>query len=129
MPLTEQMLRSIQTRLEAKFQGKPNGRLLPPTSSSTSLHSVVSCCKLNNTRECDEHLFGQVSTCTGRSLSTADILLLKVHLLRYARPQMDDVMSYNLLTIIHYFTLAVLVVFRTKILLSGWKRLTETLAG
>ena len=28
--------------------------------------SVVSCWKLNNTRDCDEHLFGQVSTCTGR---------------------------------------------------------------
>ena len=27
---------------------------------------VVCCCKLNNTQDCDEHLFGQVSTCTGR---------------------------------------------------------------
>ena len=26
---------------------------------------VASCCKLNNTQVCDEHLFGQVSTCTG----------------------------------------------------------------
>ena len=26
---------------------------------------VVCCCKLNNTRDCDKHLFGQVSTCTG----------------------------------------------------------------
>ena len=26
---------------------------------------VVCCCKLNNTRDCDEHLFGQVSTRTG----------------------------------------------------------------
>ena len=29
-------------------------------------HSVVCCCKLNNTRDCDERLFGQVSTLTGR---------------------------------------------------------------
>ena len=27
---------------------------------------VVCCCKLNNTWICDEHLFGQVSTCKGR---------------------------------------------------------------
>ena len=27
------------------------------------------CCKLNNTLDCDEHLFGQVSTCTGRYCS------------------------------------------------------------
>ena len=27
---------------------------------------VVCCCKLKNTRDCDEHLFGQVITCTGR---------------------------------------------------------------
>ena len=26
---------------------------------------VVCCCKLNNTQVCDEHLFRQVSTCTG----------------------------------------------------------------
>ena len=26
---------------------------------------VLSCCKLNNTRDCDEHLFGQASTRTG----------------------------------------------------------------
>ena len=26
---------------------------------------VVCCCKLDNTRDCDEHLFRQVSTCTG----------------------------------------------------------------
>ena len=28
--------------------------------------SVVCCCKLNNTQDCDEHLFGQVKTHTGR---------------------------------------------------------------
>ena len=28
--------------------------------------SVVCCCKLNNSRDCDEHLFGQVSMRTGR---------------------------------------------------------------
>ena len=28
-------------------------------------HYAVSCCKLNNTRVCDEHLLGQVSTWTG----------------------------------------------------------------
>ena len=28
--------------------------------------SVVCCCKLNITRDCDEHLFGQVFTCIGR---------------------------------------------------------------
>ena len=32
-----------------------------------TIHSVVCCCKLNNTQVCDEHLFGQVSTCTGRN--------------------------------------------------------------
>ena len=28
--------------------------------------NVLCCCKLNNTRDCDEHLLGQVSTSTGR---------------------------------------------------------------
>ena len=32
-----------------------------------SKNSVVCCCKLNNTRVCDEHLFRQVSTCTGHN--------------------------------------------------------------
>ena len=30
-------------------------------------YTVVCCCKLNNTWVCDEHFFGQVSTCTGRN--------------------------------------------------------------
>ena len=27
--------------------------------------TVICCCKLKNTRDCDKHLLGQVSTCTG----------------------------------------------------------------
>ena len=33
----------------------------------TFYHCAVCCCTLNNTWDCDEHLFGQVSTGTGRS--------------------------------------------------------------
>ena len=33
--------------------------------SNNVVHTVVRCCKLNYTQYCDEHLFGQVSTCTG----------------------------------------------------------------
>ena len=29
------------------------------------VHIVLCCCKLNYTRDCDEHLFEQVKTCTG----------------------------------------------------------------
>ena len=35
--------------------------------NSPSSNIVVRCCKPKITRVCDEHLFGQVSTCTGRN--------------------------------------------------------------
>ena len=44
---------------------------IPKTSKikiSYRLDIVVCCCKLNNTWDCDEHLFGQVSTCTDHYL-------------------------------------------------------------
>ena len=47
----------------------------------------VCCCKLNYRRDCDEHLFGQVSTRTGRY----QLLVFRctnVHPWRYARPQL-----------------------------------------
>ena len=47
---------------------------------------VVCCCKLNNTWDCDEHLFGQVSTCTG-GYQLLIFCCKIVHLWRYARPQ------------------------------------------
>ena len=46
---------------------------------------VVCCCKLNNTRDCDEHLFGQVSTHTGR-YQLPIFRCSNVHPWRYARP-------------------------------------------
>ena len=43
------------------------------------------CCRLNNTRVCDEHLFGQVSTCTGH-YQLPIFRCTNVHLRRCARP-------------------------------------------
>ena len=63
---------------------------------------VVCCCKLNNTRDINEHLFGQVSTCTGRYqlpifccsiVHNCDTLAHNLGVLYF-----DDFMSYNLLT-------------------------------
>ena len=59
------------------LQGRPSPgeRPMGPMKIETSveknelkflLKTDVSCCKLNNTRDCDEHLFGQVSTPTAR---------------------------------------------------------------
>ena len=67
------------------------------TNITVFLTPVVCCRKLNNKRDCDAHLFGQVSTCTGR---------YQLHC-RYFAAQMCtedtlahnlDVMSYNSLT-------------------------------
>ena len=64
---------------------------------------VVCCCKLNNTRDINEHLFGQVSTCTGRYQlpifccsivhPCEDKLAHNLAVLYF-----EDFMSYNLLT-------------------------------
>ena len=47
--------------------------------------SVICCCKLNKTRDCDEHLFGQVNTCTGR-YQLPIFRCTFVHQWSYARP-------------------------------------------
>ena len=65
------------------------------------LHIVVCCCKLNNTRDCDEHFFGQVSTRTG-CYQLPIFRCTNVHPRRYARPYLgtpfiDDVMRHNTL--------------------------------
>ena len=52
--------------------------------NSIDITIVVCCCKLNKTPDCDEHLFGQINTCTGRyqlPLFRCTIL----HQWRYAR--------------------------------------------
>ena len=68
-------------------------------------HSVICYCKLNNTHDCEEHLFIQASTCTGRY----QLLIFRwkiVHPWRWAclHATIDDVMSYNLLTTIHWLS-------------------------
>ena len=64
---------------------------------------VVRCCKLNNTRICDEHLFGQVSTPTGRYHFVAQFCTHEDGLAYIlGMPSIDDVMSYNLLTTFVY---------------------------
>ena len=69
-----------------------------------SLKDVIVCCrKLNNTRDCDEHLF-QTSWHKNRSLSTAPIPLHKCAPVEissptnWGAPYFDDVMSYISLT-------------------------------
>ena len=60
---------------------------------------VVCCCKLNKTRDCDEHLLGQVSTGTGRyqlpifhaHLCTSEATLTH----NLGELYFDDIMSYN----------------------------------
>ena len=63
-----------------------------------SKNCVVCCCKLNNTRDCDDHLFGQVSTSTGcincRQMCTIEDTLTQ----NLGSTYFDDAMSYNLLT-------------------------------
>ena len=64
--------------------------------------TIVCCCKLNNTRDCDEHLFRQVSTRTGRfncPYFVAPICTWEDALANnLGAPYIDDVMSYNSLT-------------------------------
>ena len=65
---------------------------------------VVCCCKLNKTRVCDEHLFGHVSTCTGR-YQMPIFCCTNVHPQRYTCPLFRravfiNVMSQNELTTI-----------------------------
>ena len=67
-------------------------------------YCVVCCCKLNNTRVCDDHLFGQVSTFTSRNqlpkfCCTSVHLGRHTHLLIYAC-RLRWVMSQNKLTTI-----------------------------
>ena len=63
--------------------------------------SVVCCCKQNNTLVCDDHLFGQVSTCTGRYQLHAQMCTREDTLTHYLdAPFIDDVMRHN--TLISY---------------------------
>ena len=55
---------------------------------------VVCCCKLKNTRVCDEHLFRQVSTQTGLN----QLAILHLRRRKFKCPTLDDVMSQNELT-------------------------------
>ena len=42
------------------------------------IQAIVECCfKLNKTRDCDEHLFGQVSTHTGQWMNEWKFICLK----------------------------------------------------
>ena len=80
--------------------------------------TVVCCCKLNNTWNCDEHLFRQVSTSTGRYqlliFGCTECTHEDAPAHNFGPLYIDDIMSYNSLTTQHTKSLYVGIIISCK---------------